>query len=543
MKDNLRYVLLLLIIVVGLGVIYIYSEAKQETGLGFPLDDPWIHLRFAKNLAQGHGFCYNKGEPVSGSTSPLWTFLLVPIHLIFKNPTSIILAVKIVGIFLFYLSVAFSYFLILKITKNRIASFIGAILISTTIHLNWGSISGLEIPLYLLLTIVFLNLYYGPPKKYKKFAIPVILGLTVYARPECMLLFIFYIVDKVIISIREKRKSSLFPDLAFYIITILPYFIFNLSLSGSIFPNTFRIKAQDQSILTAIATFNLGHLKRLFFVTAPQYFSQFIQHLYRANPLLSVGFFFGIGFWIYRKIKFNKPKTIFIPVMVILYSTFIGLVSPFLGADFQGGRYIANQTALGVLISFVGFFWLWEILKNRYKRTVHLIIGILAAIFIYNGFIAQKFMVKYFTSNVRSINTIQVHLGKWVKENTPSDVIIAVNDVGAIGYYSDRKIIDLVGLITPEIKTYFEKYQSSEVGAYAFIVEKKPDYLVIFPKWYPLILLSPIFESVYSVSLKNNTASEHVFNLQTETFLVFIYKRIFVKPIESKKVVLRAHWY
>ena len=42
----------------------------------FPLDDSWIHFHFARNLAEGHGFAYNPGVPVAGSTAPLWTLVL-----------------------------------------------------------------------------------------------------------------------------------------------------------------------------------------------------------------------------------------------------------------------------------------------------------------------------------------------------------------------------------------------------------------------------------------------------------------------------------
>ncbi|MGV8018322.1 MAG: hypothetical protein AB2L26_09125 [Ignavibacteria bacterium] len=41
----------------------------------------------------------------------------------------------------------------------------------------------------------------------------------------------------------------------------------------------------------------------------------------------------------------------------------------------------------------------------------------------------------------------------WIKENTKPEDIIATHDVGAIGYYSDRKIVDVAGLITPELIT------------------------------------------------------------------------------------------
>ena len=37
---------------------------------GFPLDDTWIHLQYAQNIASGGGFSFNAGEPSPGSTAP-----------------------------------------------------------------------------------------------------------------------------------------------------------------------------------------------------------------------------------------------------------------------------------------------------------------------------------------------------------------------------------------------------------------------------------------------------------------------------------------
>ena len=42
----------------------------QQTAPGFPLDDTWIHLQFARNVAEGHGFSFNPGVLSSGSTAP-----------------------------------------------------------------------------------------------------------------------------------------------------------------------------------------------------------------------------------------------------------------------------------------------------------------------------------------------------------------------------------------------------------------------------------------------------------------------------------------
>jgi hypothetical protein len=56
--------------------LFLLRERQIAGSAGFPLDDSWIHLHFARNIAEGAGFSYNPGVPVAGSTAPLWTLLL-----------------------------------------------------------------------------------------------------------------------------------------------------------------------------------------------------------------------------------------------------------------------------------------------------------------------------------------------------------------------------------------------------------------------------------------------------------------------------------
>ena len=60
----------------GIGVAAFVWKTRQIAGSigagAFPLDDSWIHMQFARNLAEGRGFAYNPGVPVSGSTAPPW---------------------------------------------------------------------------------------------------------------------------------------------------------------------------------------------------------------------------------------------------------------------------------------------------------------------------------------------------------------------------------------------------------------------------------------------------------------------------------------
>ncbi|HMH77795.1 MAG TPA: hypothetical protein VK547_14275, partial [Candidatus Udaeobacter sp.] len=68
------------VVALGLAIGFFLLKTRQLAGMlgveAFPLDDSWIHMQFARNLAEGRGFSYNPGVPVSGSTAPLWTLAL-----------------------------------------------------------------------------------------------------------------------------------------------------------------------------------------------------------------------------------------------------------------------------------------------------------------------------------------------------------------------------------------------------------------------------------------------------------------------------------
>jgi hypothetical protein len=87
---------------------YYISFALMINGYNsFPLDDPWIHLTFAKNLAEYGSFSYFKNEIVtSGSTSPLYTFILAAGFFITKNEMWLS---YVIGIIFFRVSVFFYY--------------------------------------------------------------------------------------------------------------------------------------------------------------------------------------------------------------------------------------------------------------------------------------------------------------------------------------------------------------------------------------------------------------------------------------------------
>ena len=57
----------------------------------------------------------------------------------------------------------------------------------------------------------------------------------------------------------------------------------------------------------------------------------------------------------------------------------------------------------------------------------------------------------YYAQNCKYYNDRHVAAGNWINKNTPRDAIVATHDIGAIEFYGKRKLVDMVGLVSPEI--------------------------------------------------------------------------------------------
>jgi hypothetical protein len=88
-----------------------------------------------------------------------------------------------------------------------------------------------------------------------------------------------------------------------------------------------------------------------------------------------------------------------------------------------------------------------------------------------------------YANDVRIIETEMVVVARWLRENTSPDAIIAAHDIGAIGYFTERPLVDLAGLITPEVIPFIR----DEDALLVFSQQAGASYLVTFPSWYPQI--------------------------------------------------------
>src|SRR5262245_44873495 len=56
------------VVPIVLGAAWLRDAVARFGRLGFPMDDPYIHLVFARNLSAGAGWSFNPHQPVPGAT-------------------------------------------------------------------------------------------------------------------------------------------------------------------------------------------------------------------------------------------------------------------------------------------------------------------------------------------------------------------------------------------------------------------------------------------------------------------------------------------
>ncbi len=77
--------------------------------------------------------------------------------------------------------------------------------------------------------------------------------------------------------------------------------------------------------------------------------------------------------------------------------------------------------------------------------------------------------------------------GEWLAENTPPDASVGALEVGIIGYYAKRSMIDFAGLIQPAVTDLMQTdttYKDTTIWA---VQNYRPQYLVLMasnrPRW------------------------------------------------------------
>lgn len=485
---TLKIVFYALIVLIPLALAYNYYRSMLSTYKiqSFPLDDPWIHLTFARNLFEHMSFSYFKDEMVTaGSTSPLFTLLESFGFFFTKNEMVIGYAL---GVFFLVLSAVVFYRLaVVEMSRDLVFALLVTGLFVIDKWMIFISLSGMETTMFILFLLLASYFY----RKRKGLLLGVTMGLIVWTRPDGFAFIAALMLDYAFLRVYSKRDIGiqLFTgkDLRLMILSFAGiiglYFLMNLILSGSILPNTYNAKLTYYSPEFR-SRWDFLHYEVWNYFTEGSYY------------VLMIGFLFSTGKLFHdiykRNYNQNALYIFFVLVFVLVYFIQMPYAHRF-------GRYMMPLIPFFILVSTIGFRDLARLI-NRYANNPLFsksLFYILVSVTFFIG--AQDYDEKdtLFKDSCQYIYSRQVKAAEWLKKYTNANDIVATHDIGAIGYYSERKIIDVAGLVTPELigkindlnyVDYMQKYMA----------DKGVTYLAFLREWYRVSNQNPLFTTVYT---------------------------------------------
>lgn len=464
------------------GALYLLVSARTYH-MGFPLDDSWIHQTYARNLALRGEWAFQPGHPSAGSTAPLWTFLVALgywLHLAPYAWTYLLGAVTLFGLAALGESAARRLAPQYRPAWPWVGSFI-----ALEWHLLWAALSGMETLLHALLLTVVLVLLMTGSRRY--LVIGLLTGLSVWVRPDGLTLAGPVVLAILLVERTPRERGR---AVARYLIglgaTFLPYLVFNLWLSGTPMPNTFYAKQAEYAAWQARPVYQRAGELALQLLTGP------------ALLLLPGGIAYGVT---------CLRRRAWVSLACMLW--FGGYLSLYLARlpFYQHGRYIMPAMPIFFLWGLLG---LLEFQGSERFGARHWMVQFgwqSSLILMCLGFLVLG--ARTYGQDVAIIESEMVVTARWVADNLPPEAIIAAHDIGALGYYDDHELLDMAGLISPEVIPFIR----DERRLAEFLTARHAAYFVAFPDFYPLLSreAKPVFVSGGAFSRAAGQANMTVF--------------------------------
>jgi hypothetical protein len=441
--------------------------SKLTYRIGFPLDDSWIHQTYARNLALSGQWAFTLGTPSGGSTAPLWSVLIAVGYLIHLAP--FLWTYFLGGLFLLFLGIQTEFAVRTLVPGYRGPIPWAGLFVLYEWHMVWASASGMET--LLQSCVILATLWLLIQKSSRWILAGLLAGISVWVRPDGLTLLGPILLTAVLVEANWKARSrAVFSALIGFGALFVPYLFFNLALAGTVMPNTFYAKQAEYAAWQAepiLVRIGEGALQ---FLTGPAI-------------LLLPGF-------IYSLVKSVRSRDWGRISALLWMFGFIGIYLLRLPA-YQHGRYLMPAMPVYFLLGLQGFYtfmtapgpqnrnrWMLKVAWGSSLFLVVLVFWILG--------------MRSYTEDVRFIESEMVASAKWVAADLPPDSLIAAHDIGALGFFSQHQLVDLAGLVSPEVIPFLrDEHQLAH-----YLNVRCVDYLVAFPDWYPTLTSS--LQQVYT---------------------------------------------
>jgi hypothetical protein len=288
----------------------------------------------------------------------------------------------------------------------------------------------------------------------------------------------------VIVGVRvlQRLRTRDWRAAAWWLVALLPVMVWviaNKLIAGNFFPNTgvakshFYLPGFDWTYWVDTVKTQSGRMLRGLFwdKTSPLIWPRLIAVLYLAGAV-------RIGIWAWRDKKLLVGALVVLAPFVIMLAV---IASSSYVWTFQNYRYIAPALPLLLIPVAVALSPLGSSVALR--RAWHA--GALVLVLLFARAARRPLMadMKLFAQGAMDTNTQVVAIGKYLARKLP-DASVMFHDAGAIAYYGDGRVYDMLGLVT----NHQAGIANNGPGArFEFLeslpIERRPTHFAYYPAW------------------------------------------------------------
>jgi arabinofuranosyltransferase len=371
-------------------------------------DDAFVALRVAENVLRGHGWVFNIGEYVNACAGPLHVVILIALNVVgIAGPQSLLVAFGLgLG------AIAVVQYRVFRVEGHILALFVVAVT-TTSVLLLWST--GLETPLFVASIAAVAWAYQWQ----RPMAMGVLMGCSALLRPEGLALFLLMPLVSYAYT-RTISWRSLLVGGALY----LPWLLFAWAYFGAPWP--------DSSVITSARSTMTGSLQ-------PSWIIAFV----REQPLPYVTIPLAIAGLIVAYLQFLAVRR-----FLVLWCSFCVLhVAAYSVLDTSieyPSYFVPGTLTINLLLALLLFTmsrWLATYATGR-ARWAMVPAGMLLKL-VGTLAVARLIILPLLFSFPHPALAAHRTVGQWLAANSPRDAVIAVGDIGYVGYFSDRRIVDI----------------------------------------------------------------------------------------------------
>ncbi|MGE0867269.1 MAG: hypothetical protein AB7P03_01815 [Kofleriaceae bacterium] len=475
------------IAIAAVAIVIAWTYAATVLGttrpMGLPLDDSYIYLTYAKQFGRGEPFTYFPGGGYSaGSTSALWPMVLAPFWTLGARGHALVWVSYVLCALLYALTCVGVYRIVRRLA-GELAGVFAAVVVLGIGPFAWSSLSGMEVAFASALLVATLLLLFeqprtGPPSK----RLIACLAATALSRPEAMLL-VFGLVGIAVAS--RLRRGDVRSSLLWMIPLIPPvaWMLANKLFAGQWMPNTgvakshFYLPGFDWDYWVSTVAMLTGKMvKGLFWdATSPLVLPR----------LISVLWLFGairILLWARSERQWALGAGIIVAPLVLV----MAVIASSGNWEVQNYRYIAPAFPLLAIGAGCALAPIQLSGANPPRLAAwgqRAVVGALGGWFVIASLHGVRTNALLFAQGAMDTNTQVVAIGRYIERELP-DASILFHDAGAIAYYGDGRVYDMLGLITNHQADVTNNGPGSRFEFLEALPEaQRPTHFAYYPSW------------------------------------------------------------